>query len=88
MRALGLWQNFLLTTKLINKIKSQIKKNASPRHVPKKIIVVKDIPRTKSGKIVELAVKSKIEGSQIKNIEALANPEALEQFNNLKELSN
>ena len=45
-------------------------------------------PRTKSGKIVELAVKSKIEGSQIKNIEALANPEALEQFNNLKELSN
>ena len=49
-------------------IKSQIKKNASPRHVPKKIIVVKDIPRTKSGKIVELAVKSKIEGSEIKNI--------------------
>ena len=73
---------------LINKIKLQIKKNASPRHVPSKIIVVKDIPRTKSGKIVELAVKSKIEGSQIKNIEALANPEALEQFNNLKELSN
>ncbi len=51
-------------------------------------IVLLDIPRTKSGKIVELAVKSKIEGSQIKNIEALANPEALEQFNNLKELSN
>ena len=80
-------KNFLLTTKLINKIKSQIKKNASPRHVPKKIIVVKDIPRTKSGKIVELAVKSKIEGSQIKNIEALANPEALEQYSNLKELN-
>ena len=81
-------KNYSLTTKLINKIKLQIKKNASPRHVPSKIIVVKDIPRTKSGKIVELAVKSKIEGSQIKNIEALANPEALEQFNNLKELSN
>ena len=81
-------KNYLLTAELIYKIKLQIKKNASPRHVPSKIIVVKDIPRTKSGKIVELAVKSKIEGSQIKNIEALANPEALEQFNNLKELSN
>ena len=81
-------KNYSLTEKLVNKIKLQIKKNASPRHVPSKIIVVKDIPRTKSGKIVELAVKSKIEGSQIKNIEALANPEALEQFNNLKELSN
>ena len=81
-------KNYSLTAELINKIKLQIKKNASPRHVPSKIIVVKDIPRTKSGKIVELAVKSKIEGSQIKNIQALANPEALEQFNNLKELSN
>ena len=81
-------KNYSLTAELINKIKLQIKKNASPRHVPSKIIVVKDIPRTKSGKIVELAVKSKIEGSQIKNIEALANPEALEQFNNLKEVSN
>ena len=80
-------KNYLLTAKLVNKIKLQIKKNASPRHVPSKIIVVKDIPRTKSGKIVELAVKSKIEGGEIKNIEALANPEALEQFNNLKELS-
>ena len=80
-------KNYSLTEELINKIKLQIKKNASPRHVPSKIIVVKDIPRTKSGKIVELAVKSKIEGSQIKNIEALANPEALEQYSNLKELS-
>ena len=81
-------KNYSLSAELINKIKLQIKKNASPRHVPSKIIVVKDIPRTKSGKIVELAVKSKIEGSQIKNIEALANPKALEQFYNLKELSN
>ncbi len=80
-------KNYSLTAELINKIKLKIKKNASPRHVPSKIIVVKDIPRTKSGKIVELAVKSKIEGNQIKNIEALANPEALEQFKNLKELS-
>ena len=80
-------KNYSLTAELINKIKLQIKKNASPRHVPSKIIVVKDIPRTKSGKIVELAVKSKLEGSKIKNIEALANPEALEQYSNLKELS-
>ena len=80
-------KNYSLTAELINKIKLQIKKNASPRHVPSKIIVVKDIPRTKSGKIVELAVKSKIEGNQIKNIEALANPEALDQYSNLKELS-
>ena len=80
-------KNFILTTKLIKKIKLQIKKNASPRHVPNKIIVVKDIPRTKSGKIVELAVKSKIEGNEIKNFEALSNPEALEQYGNLKELN-
>ncbi|WP_440925960.1 acetoacetate--CoA ligase [Candidatus Pelagibacter sp.] len=80
-------KNYSLTAELINKIRLKIKKNASPRHVPSKIIVVKDIPRTKSGKIVELAVKSKIEGNQIKNIEALANPEVLEQYSNLKELS-
>ena len=48
------------------KIKQQIRKNASPRHVPKKILVVKDIPRTKSGKIVELAVKNTIEGNKLK----------------------
>jgi len=81
-------KNFLLTDLLFNKIKKQIRKNASPRHVPTKIIVVKDIPRTKSGKLVELAVKSTIEGNKIKNIEALANPEALRQFKNLKALSN
>ena len=79
---------FYLTENLIKKIKIQIKKNASPRHVPSKVIMVKDIPRTKSGKIVELAVKNTIEGNNIKNKEALANPKALEQFKNLKELSN
>ena len=78
---------FLLTKDLLKKIKIQIRKNASPRHVPSKVIVVNDIPRTKSGKIVELAVKNTIEGNNIKNIEALANPKALEQFKNLKELS-
>ena len=66
----------------------QIRKNASPIHVPSKVIVVNDIPRTKSGKIVELAVKNTIEGNKIKNKEALANPDALKYFMNLKELSN
>ena len=79
---------FYLTEDLLKKIKIQIKKNASPRHVPSKVIVVEDIPRTKSGKIVELAVKNTIEGNNIKNKEALANPEVLVQFKNLKELSN
>jgi acetoacetyl-CoA synthetase len=80
-------KNFLLTDDLLKKIKTQIRKNASPRHVPNKVILVRDIPRTKSGKIVELAVKNIIEGNNIKNKEALANPKALEQFNNLKELT-
>ena len=78
---------FLFNEDLLKKIKIQIRKNASPRHVPSKVILVNDIPRTKSGKIVELAVKNTIEGNKIKNIEALANPKALEQFKNLKELS-
>ena len=77
---------FYLTEDLLKKIKLRIKKNASPRHVPSKVIVVRDIPRTKSGKIVELAVKNIIEGNNIKNKEALANPEVLEEFKNLKEL--
>ena len=72
---------------MLNRIKTQIKTNASPRHVPKKVIVVKDIPRTKSGKIVELAVKSTIEGNIVKNKEALANPQVLQQYKNLKQLS-
>ena len=81
-------KKFVLTEDLINRIKVQIRKNASPRHVPSKVILINDIPRTKSGKIVELAVKNTIEGNKIKNIEALSNPDALEQFKNLKELRN
>ena len=79
--------NFYLTKGLLKRIKIQIKKNASPRHVPTKVIVVKDIPRTKNGKIVELAVKNIIEGNKIKNLEALSNPNVLKQFKNLKELT-
>ena len=60
----------------------------SPRHVPAKVISVSDIPRTKNGKIVELAVKNTIEGNKIKNIQALANPEILKEYKQLKELKN
>ena len=77
---------FTLTEDLMTKMKFQIRKNASPRHVPNKIIQVNDIPRTKSGKIVELAVKNIIEGNKIKNKEALANPQVLKEFINIKEL--
>ena len=80
-------QNYNLNEQLLVKMKKHIKINVSPRHVPAKIISVIDIPRTKNGKIVELAVKNVIEGNEIKNKEALANPEVLEQFKNLKELN-
>ena len=70
----------------IEKIKKTIRSEASPRHVPAKIIEVSDIPRTKNGKIVELAVKNIIEGNKIKNIQALANPNVLNQYKNLKQL--
>ena len=79
--------NYELNEELLAKLKRQIRKNASPRHVPDKVVAVNDIPRTKNGKIVELAVKNIIEGNEIKNIEALANPEVLNQYKNLKELN-
>lgn len=75
-----------LDENLIRDIKARIRTGASPRHVPAKIIAVPDIPRTKSGKITELAVRDVIHGRAIKNTEALANPEALEHFRRLKEL--
>ena len=77
---------YKLNENLLKKLKLQIRKNASPRHVPRKVIQIKDIPRTKSGKIVELAVKDIIDGNEIKNKEALANPESLKQFKNIEEL--
>ena len=70
----------------IEKLKKTIRSQASPRHVPSKIIEVSDIPRTKNGKIVELAVKNIIEGNKIKNIQALANPNVLKEYKNLKQL--
>jgi acetoacetyl-CoA synthetase len=71
---------------LTDKIKRQIRTNTTPRHVPAKICQVTDIPRTKSGKIVELAVRNVVHGRPVKNREALANPEALALFENLPEL--
>jgi len=75
-----------LTEELTKAIKSRIRTGASPRHVPAKIVAVSDIPRTKSGKIVELAVREIVHGRPVKNKEALANPEALELFAGLEEL--
>ena len=74
-----------LDDKSISLIKEKIKKNCSPKHVPYKVIQVPDIPRTKSGKIVELAVKKAIHGEKIENIQALANPNSLLFFKKLYE---
>ncbi len=71
---------------LTQAIRSQVRAGASPRHVPAKVIAIADIPRTKSGKITELAVRDVIHGREIKNKEALANPEALALFENLAAL--
>jgi len=75
-----------LNKEKIKSIKSKIRKNCSPKHVPSIIIKVLEIPRTKSGKIVELAVRKLINGEEINNIEAIANPDCLDYFRNLKEL--
>jgi len=77
----------MLDEDLCKRIRTVIRTNTTPRHVPAKIIAVADIPRTKSGKIVELAVRSVVHGETVKNTEALANPEALEHFRNVAELS-
>ena len=71
---------------LVARIKGLIREHASPRHVPAKVLQVTDIPRTKSGKIVELAVRDIVHGRPVKNSEALANPEALAMFENRVEL--
>jgi acetoacetyl-CoA synthetase len=72
---------------LVARIRQKIRDNTTTRHVPAKVIQVADIPRTKSGKIVELAVRDVVHGRQVKNLEALANPEALDLFRNRSELS-
>ncbi|HKQ23981.1 MAG TPA: acetoacetate--CoA ligase [Burkholderiales bacterium] len=77
-----------LNETLAKKIRDRIRLNTTTRHVPAKIVQVGDIPRTKSGKIVELAVRNVVHGNPVKNLEALANPEALEQYRDRAELRN
>jgi len=75
-----------LDEELTARIRKAIRENTTPRHVPAKILQVADIPRTKSGKIVELAVRDTVHGRLVKNLEALANPGALEYYRNRPEL--
>jgi len=79
-------EGLTLTEELKDRIRTQIRVNASPHHVPRKIIQVADIPRTISGKITELAVRDVVHGRAVKNVDALANPKALELFRDLPEL--
>lgn len=76
-----------LTEELQQKIRKTIREHASPRHVPAKILQVADIPRTMNGKVVEVTVRETVLGHPIKNIESLANPEALVYFKNRQELN-
>ena len=78
---------FVLDEKMAEKIKTRIRENTTPRHVPEKIIQVADIPRTKNGKVVELAVKAAVNGMPAGNTDALANPEALDLFRNIAALA-
>ena len=79
-------ENFELNQSLVDRIEEKIKDATSIRHVPSKIILVNDIPRTRSGKISELSVRDTINNIKIKNLEALANPECLSQYQNIEEL--
>ena len=78
--------NLALTSKLSEKISETIRKGASPRHVPRKIIAVDDIPKTRTGKIAEITIRNLVNGLPINNREALANPNSLDVFNGLSEL--
>lgn len=75
-----------LTDELVAEIRTRIRTGASPRHVPARVISVTDLPRTRSGKLTELAVRDVVEGRAVKNAEALSNPEALDQFRDLEAL--
>ena len=77
-----------LDDQLTNAIRQTIRANTTPRHVPAKVVQVVDIPRTISGKIVELAVRNIVHGQPVKNTDALANPEARAYFKNLPQLQN
>ncbi len=78
---------YQLDEALITAIKKRIRNNTTPRHVPDKVIAVDDIPRTRSGKIVELAVRNVIHNEAVVNISAIANPKSLDCFKQLPELA-
>ena len=80
-------EDLTLDNELASRIRQRIRDNTTPRHVPDKVLQVRDIPRTKSGKIVELAVREVVHGRPVKNLEALANPEALDYFRDRAELA-
>ncbi len=82
----SLRDGLVLDEDLQTRIRKVIRENATPRHVPARIVQVSDIPRTISGKIVELAVRNVVHNRAVKNTDALANPEALELYKNLPEL--
>jgi len=79
-------EGLTLSPAIEDRIRRQIRQNTTPRHVPARIVQVSDIPRTKSGKIVELAVREVIHDRPVKNLDALANPESLKQFTDREEL--
>ena len=77
----------MLDDDLTQKIRNQVREGASPRHVPAVVAQVPTIPRTRSGKLVELAVRDAIHGKVVKNVEAIDDPQALEHFRNHPELA-
>ena len=79
-------EGLTLSDELRERVRRRIRENTTPRHVPAKILQISDVPRTKSGKVVELAVRDVVHGRIVKNREALANPEALDQYRNHPEL--
>ena len=79
-------EGITLDDELMERIRQRVREGASPRHVPARIVQVSDIPRTKSGKIVEIAVRNVVHGRAVGNLEALANPEALDEFRDREEL--
>ena len=84
---IGLRYGLELSDALRDRIRQQIRGATTPRHVPARIVAVPEIPRTKSGKIVELAVRDVVHGRAVRNREALANPEALDQYKERSELA-
>jgi acetoacetyl-CoA synthetase len=79
-------EGLTLDNELVKRVRKKVRDGASPRHVPARIVQITDIPRTRSGKISELAVRDVVHGRPVKNTEALANPEALALYEDLPEL--